>query len=390
MEDIYFTHAKVILLDQILDDGAVITKNGVISWIGPSDNLPEFDGKELDLGGFYLSPGLIDLQVHGAAGVEVSYTDRSGLDRIVTFHEKFGTTSMCLTVLPSPLPHMKKSLHNIALFAKEVRNGARILGSNLEGPFINPHWVDISQGRWLLEADLNELKELNYASGGWLRIMTFAPELEGIDSLIKWFSKEMGLVASIGHTRATSEQSAKAIDDGARMATHLFNEMRPFHHREPNAVGAILASKDVVAQIVMDGKRVHPIAAKIAYSCLGPERFCLVTDATSVTGTTDGLGKHSGRKISLVDGVAKFSDNQVAGSALTMIDAVRNTIDMLGLDYPTAIRCASHTPAKVLGMDDRIGSIRVGNHADLLVLDKSDLRVLFSYVGGKRIFRSSI
>ena len=107
-------------------------------------------------------------------------------------------------------------------------------------------------------------------------------------------------------------------------------------------------------------------------------------------GTDTGLGKHSGREIELKDGVAKFRDDQVAGSALTMIDAVRNSIDMLGLDYQTAIRCGSYTPAKALGLDDRTGSIRVGNYADLLVLDKSDLRVLFSYVGGERIYRSNI
>lgn len=390
MEDICFTHASVVLVDDILEDGAVVIKNGVIAWLGPTEKLPACSGKQIDLGGYYLSPGFIDLQVHGAAGVEVTFSKPSDLKKISAYHEKFGTTSMCLTVLPSPLPQMKEALSKIATFAKEERSGARILGSNLEGPFINPHWVDLSQGRWLLEPDLLELKNLSNAARGCLRIMTFAPELKGIDSLVRWFAKDMGLVASIGHTRATVEQTQKAIDSGARMATHLFNEMRPFHHREPNAVGAILSSEKVVAQIVMDGKRVHPIAAKIAFDSLGPDRFCLVTDSTSVTGSDTGLGIHSGREIELKDGVAKFRDDQVAGSSLTMIDAVRNSIDMLGLDYQTAIRCASYTPAKVLGLDDQIGSIKVGTQADLLVLDKSDLRVLFSYVGGEKIYRSNI
>jgi len=386
--DFAFTHASVILEDGVLSEGAVSVEQGVIAWIGPTSNLPANPQETVDLGGFYLAPGLIDLHLHGGGGQDATSADLSGLKTICRTHEAHGTTSLCLTVVPSPPDRMRQALTNIHHFATEGSGGARVLGSYLEGPFVNPSRVDPAQERWIVEPDLNTLKALAVAAGGWLRIVSLAPELPGVTDLVRWLAHEMGLLAAIGHTSATCDQTQLVIDAGARLATHLFNGMKPFHHRDPNAAGAILASDLVAAEVILDAVHVHPLAAKVAYRALGPDRFILVSDATSVVDSPDGRGELGGRPIRYREGAARFENGQVAGSALTMIDAVRMMIDHFKVGYPEAFRCASLSPAKALGISDRLGSIAIGKHADLLVLDKSDLRVLYSYVGGQRIFRS--
>lgn len=386
--DIAFTHASVILSDDVLEEGAVGIERGVISWVGPTAELPGKPKETVDLGGFFLAPGLIDVHLHGGGGQDATSTDPSGLKTICRTHEAHGTTAMCLTVVPSPGDRMRRALANIHRFATEGSGGARVLGSYLEGPFLNPARVDPAQERWIVEPELDALKSLAVAAGGWLRVVSLAPELPGVEPLIRWLSEDMGLVAAIGHTSATSDQTQRAIDAGAKLATHLFNGMKPFHHRDPNAAGAVLGSDGVAAEVILDGVHVHPLAAKVAYRALGADRFILVTDATSVVDSPDGRGELGGRPIRYQEGAARFENGQVAGSALTMIDAVRRMIDDFKLSYHEAFRCASLSPAKLLGIADRLGSIAVGKHADLLVLDKSDLRVLYSYVGGQRIYRS--
>ena len=386
--ELAFTHGQIILEDSVLEDGAVLVKKGVIAWIGPTANLPNTPSETVDLGGFYLSPGFIDLHVHGGGGVDSSSADQAGLKTICKTHEATGTTSLCLALISSPLNQMQQALSNIHKLAAAGTGGARVLGSYLEGPFLNPTRVSAQEERWIQEPDLECLKALAVAAGGWMRVVTLAPELPGVDPLIEWLTKEMGLVAAIGHTGATCAQTQKAIAGGCSLATHLFNGMKPFHHRDPNSAGAVLASDQVVGELILDGIHVDPVAAKLAYRALGPDRFCLVTDATSVVGSESGRGEHGGRPIRYEEGAARFDDGQLAGSALTMIDAVKNMIDTMGVTYDQAVRAASLVPAKVLGIHDRLGSIAKGKHADLLVLDKSDLRVLYSYVAGQRIYRS--
>ncbi len=386
--DVAFTHASVILPDGILEQSAVLVRNGVISWVGPTSELPENPAETVDLGGFYLSPGFIDLHVHGGGGNDATDVDLDGLKTICRTHEASGTTSLCLALVPTPRHQTARALQNIQQLAIHGTGGARLLGSYLEGPFVNPSRVNAYQERWTLEPDLDVLKELTIAAGGWLRIVVFAPELPGTEPMIRWLAGKMGLIAAIGHTSATCEQTESAIRSGCKLATHLFNAMKPFHHRDPNATGAVLASDVISAEVIMDGIHLHPTAAKIAFKSLGPDHFILITDATAVVGSTDGRGKIGGTPITYVDGAARFSNGQMAGGALTMIDAVRRMIDTLDVPYHTAVRCATLVPARVMGIEDRLGSIEVGKHADLLILDKSDLRVLYSYIGGNRIFRS--
>ncbi|HOX43707.1 MAG TPA: N-acetylglucosamine-6-phosphate deacetylase [Myxococcota bacterium] len=386
--DTTFLHGKIILEDRVLEDGAVVVQQGAIAWLGPTSVLQNKPEPSVDLGGFYLCPGFIDLHVHGGGGVDSMVGDPEALKTIVRTHEAFGTTSLCLATLSAPIDQLHRALASIHQLAARGTGGARLLGSYLEGPFINPARCGPHPVEHILEPDLRCLQSCALAAGGWLRVVSLAPEMPDADKLIRWTVHDMGLIAAIGHTSATCEQTEAAIQAGCRLCTHLFNNMMPFHHRDPNAAGAVLASQAAVAELVMEPTHVHPAAARIALRCLGADRLALITDATSVVGSPDGTGLHGGRRVIFQDGVAQFEDGHLAGSALTMIDAVRAFISQAGVEPAVAVRCASLVPARLLGIGDRLGSIAVGKHADLLVLDPSDLRVLQTYVGGARIYKT--
>ncbi len=388
--DITFTHGMIVLEDGVLEDGAVLVKQGVVAWVGPSAKLPESTEKTVDLGGFVLSPGFIDLHVHGGGGFDATCADPAGLKAICRAHEAGGTTSLCLAVVSSPIETTKRALQTIAKTATEGCGGARVLGSYLEGPFLNQARAGAQDQERLLYPDLDLLKSFAVAADGWLRVVSLAPELPGADALIKWLSKDMGLIASMAHTSATCEQATEAIKSGCTLATHLFNGMIPFHHREPNAVGAILADDKIHAEIIVDENHIHPTALKMAYKLLGVDRILLITDAMSPMGAGSKQGKLGETDVELGDDgvVRRKRDGRTAGTSLSMIDAVCNMMRFLDLPMHLAVRCASLNPAKMIGIDDRLGSIKVGKHADLLVLDKDDLRVLYAYVSGQRIYKT--
>jgi len=385
--DFVFTHCSIVLEHEILRDGALDIRNGVIAWIGETKNLPGHGSKEIDLGGFLLAPGYVDLHVHGGGGVDSCALDNASLDIILKTHAAYGTTSLCLALYSSDPERTKKILSSIASMASSGSGSSRLLGSYLIGPFISPSRCGVHDVDFLCEPDLGLLADFANAAAGWLRIVTIAPELPGSDSLIDWLSRA-GIVASIGHTSSTFEQAEIALRRGCRLVTHLFNGMKPFHHRDPNAAGAALISDDAFAEIVLCESHVHYGAVKLALKALGADRVALVSSSTSLFGA-NGVDCHIGdAQITLVDGAARTASGLLAGSASCIADAVRNAVDLCQLDIPTAVRCASLVPAKVLGISGQLGSIAVGKHADLIVLDPSDLRVLESYVAGVRVFRS--
>lgn len=385
--DLAFTHARVVLERELIEDAAVMVKNGVIAWVGPTGQIPGKAAKSLDLGGLLLAPGFVDLHVHGGGGLDCTSADQEGLRNILRTHEAFGTTSLCLALATVAVEMLEASLQNVARLAASETGGARLLGSYLEGPFLNPTRCGAHPVGNILEPDLTTLARLAQAGGGWLRVVTVAPELPGSDALISWLARS-GLLAAIGHTSATCEQTERAIRCGCRLATHLFNGMKPFHHRDPNAAGAVLTSQEVVAELVVDDVHLHPATVRLAHKALGTDRIALVTDSTAVLGSADGTGTLGELEVHLADGAARLEDGSLAGSALNMSDAVRNFIAACGLDIPTAMRCATMVPASLLGVSDRIGSIEVGKYADMIVLDPADFRVLQTHVAGKRVFRS--
>jgi len=337
--DCVFTHCSVVLEREILRDGAVDVRNGVIAWIGETSGMPAHNSKDIDLGGFLLAPGYVDLHVHGGGGVDSTIAETGSLDTILKTHAAYGTTSMCLALYPADPETTKRCLSSISSLASSGDGSTRLLGSYLIGPFISPSRCGVHGIDFLREPDLGLLADFANAAAGWLRIVTIAPELPGSDSLVDWLSRA-GIVPAIGHTSSTCEQAEHAIRRGCRLVTHLFNGMKPFHHRDPNAAGAVLTSDEAVAEIVLCDSHVHPSAAKLAFRALGADRVALVTSATSLLGCSEDNCSMGDTPISLVAGVARTASGLLAGSVLTMADAVRTSTSLPPFVAPRSYRPA--------------------------------------------------
>jgi N-acetylglucosamine-6-phosphate deacetylase len=268
-----------------------------------------------------------------------------------------------------------------ALEEGAVEKGARVLGAHLEGPFLAPDRKGAHDPAHLRPIDLGFIREL--LGSGKVRIMTLAPELpnalEAIELLL-----EGGAVASAGHTDATCEEVTRAVDAGLSVGTHLYNAMRPLAHREPGTVGALLTDDRVKVGIIADGVHVHEAALRLAYRARGSEGLILVTDAMQAAGMPPGDYELGQRKVHLEDGAVRLPDGTLAGSALTMDEAVRNAVRFLGVSLAQAVCMAAETPAAALNLDGK-GKIAAGCDADFVLLD-AEGTVLETIVAGETVY----
>jgi N-acetylglucosamine-6-phosphate deacetylase len=317
-------------------------------------------------------PGFVDLQVNGFAGVDLMSADREGYRRAGEALLETGVTSYLPTFISAPEEDLLAALANVPVDG----DGARILGVHLEGPFLSERRLGIHPPAARRDPDPALLDRL--LGAGPVRMMTLAPELPGADELIDRLLLG-GVAISCGHTNATAEEAAHAFDRGARAVTHIFNAMRPFRHRDPGLAGAALAREDVIVQIILD--RVHLAEETAHVVCqAAPGRVALVTDAVAAAGMPDGFYFLGGLEIEMRDGVARNPDELLAGSALTMIEALRN-LRGLGIPFSQAVAAATTVPARVLGAPD-LGRLDVGLPADLVVLD-DNLEIERVCVGGE-------
>jgi N-acetylglucosamine-6-phosphate deacetylase len=323
-------------------------------------------------GGRIAVPGFVDLQVNGFAGVDLMGADADGYRRAGEALLETGVTAYLPTFISAPEEDVLAALGNVPSNC----TGARILGVHLEGPFLSPKRLGIHPPSARRDPDPALLERL--LGAGPVRLMTLAPELPGALELIDRLLVG-GVAVSLGHSDATAEEATVAFDRGARAVTHLFNAMRPFRHRDPGLAGAALARDDVVIQIILDGIHLAQETARVVcQSAAG--RVALVTDAVAAAGMGDGVYLLGGFEIEVRDGVVRGADDVLAGSALTMIDAVRNLAG-LGIPLADAIAAATTVPARVLGRPE-LGRLEIGAEADLLVLD-DNLEIERVCVGGE-------
>ena len=310
-------------------------------------------------GGWIAVPGFVDLQVNGFGGVDLIGADADGYRRAGEALLETGVTAYLPTFISAPEDDLVAALASVPLEA----DGPRLLGVHLEGPFLAESRIGIHPPSARRDPDLALLERL--LAAGPVRLMTLAPELPGANELIDLLLLR-GVAVSCGHTNATAEQATAAFDRGVRSVTHLFNAMRPFRHRDPGLAGAALARDDVVVQIILDGVHLAPETAQLVWRAAAG-RVALVTDAVAGAGMGDGAYLLAGSEIEVRNGVARGVDDVLAGSALTMIDAVRN-LHELGVPLSEAVQAATGIPARVLGSSS-LGRLDVGSSADLVVLD---------------------
>jgi N-acetylglucosamine-6-phosphate deacetylase len=325
-----------------------------------------------------LCPGFMDLQINGAFGADIG-PDADAIRTLVTKLPATGVTSFLPTRISSP-PELYEEFF-VALEEGAAEEGARVLGAHLEGPFLAPERKGAHDPANLRSVDLGFLREL--LNSGHVKIMTLAPELPNSLEAIELLLEE-DAVASAGHTEATYEEVTRAVDVGLSLGTHLYNAMRPLSHREPGTVGALLTDDRLSTGIIADGVHVHDAAVRLAHRAKGPEGLILVTDAMQAAGMSPGDHELGGRKVHLEDGAVRLPDGTLAGSALTMDEAVRNAVEFLSVSLAQAVCMATETPAAALDLDDK-GKITAGSDADLVLLD-AEGTVLETIVAGETVY----
>jgi N-acetylglucosamine-6-phosphate deacetylase len=341
---------EAALVDRRLVRGDVDVADGRVTGFG----LASRNGRGIAV------PGFVDLQVNGFAGVDFMEADVDGYRRAGDALLETGVTSYLPTLITAPLARILASLHELPVST----DGPRILGAHLEGPFLSPHRLGIHPRDARRDPDRDLLERL--LDAGPVRLVTLAPELPGAHQLVELLLRRE-VVVSCGHSDATAEEAHAAFDLGARAVTHLFNAMRPFHHRDPGIAGAALARDDVMLQVILDGTHMAAEAATVVWRAAAG-RVALVTDAMAGAGLTDGSYRLGGIEVEIVGGVARGPSGALAGSTLTMIEAVRS-LHELGASLAESVGAATEVPARVLRLP-MTGRIGVGFPADLVVLSE--------------------
>lgn len=356
---------------ETIENPVIVIEDGFVVSISPraAAPLPQ-NARFLDLADSIVSPGLIDIHVHGGAGHDVMQSGDEALARMERHFATYGVTSYCPTTVTAPLDVTLSALDRLVLSDRVPRDSgrARPIGLHLEGPFISHAKRGVHPPENLVAPSVELFDKLWTAASGKVAVMTVAPELPGAPAMIKEAASR-GVCISLGHSNATLADAEAGIAAGARHATHTFNAMRPLDHREPGVLGAVLADDRVTADLIADGIHVHPEIVKLFLRAKGPQSAVLITDAISATGMGDGKFRLGGFEVEVKGDRCEYG-GKLAGSVLTLDRAVRNIVQFTGWSLSQAIRLATLNPARVLGRND-IGIIAPGARADFVVLSPS-------------------
>ncbi|MGE5483527.1 MAG: N-acetylglucosamine-6-phosphate deacetylase [Ignavibacteriales bacterium] len=339
----------------------------------------------LDAGGAFVAPGFLDLHVHGAAGGDAMSGDPESVRLMARNLAKWGTTAFCPATEAAQPAELLRAVESCGAAVDRSLmpgwGGAQVLGVHIEGPYLNP----IRRGAQPLEClrapDLGETRELYAAARGAVSIVSLAPELPGAIPVIEWLAGQ-GVRVSAAHSDATWEECERGADAGVDHATHLFNGMRPMHHREPGVAGFALADDRIWVEIICDGHHVHPGMIRVAWGAKGPERLGVVSDLTAISGLPDGVYLFAGHEVILSNGTVTTRDGgNLAGSAMPACRVFANLLSW-GFSPVEASALMSLNPARHLGLDGRKGSVEAGKDADITII-RADGTVLATIAGGE-------
>ena len=371
--------SRILTPQEELLDAVILVEGGRITAIGHRDEVKIPEGAvDYVASGMTVVPGFVDVHIHGAGGHDVMEATPAALDCITSTVARHGTTSILATTVTAPVDETCKSLEGIAQYIRSHEHqentglAAEILGIHLEGPFISKTRRGVHPSDSITRPSIEILDKFRAASDGLIRILTVAPEIPGALDLIR-AAVTNGIVAAIGHTDADYEQARAAIQAGARHAVHFYNAMRPFSHRDPGVIGAVLTEPDVTAEIIADGIHVAGPAIQVLLGTKGFDTVLLASDGTAATGMPDGNFRLGNFEVTVKDGVCRNSEGKLAGSTLTLDRALRYIVS-LGVPLIDALRMATILPARRLGLAGKKGIIAIGADADLVVLTP-DLRV---------------
>lgn len=373
---------NIITPYEVLKGYGVLIKNGKIIDIDLEENFENKDYKVIDGEGHYLSPGFIDIHNHGNSGFDIMDSTEEALDEISKYHISNGVTAYLGTIITSSYEDIVKAIKNINDYENKSER-ANIIGIHLEGPFFNSMKKGAQPEKHIKEPNLEEIKSILNVSRDNIKMVSLAPELTGALDIVKYL-KEKNIAVAMAHTNATFDEAKKAIEYGATVATHLYNGMRSFTHREPGVVGACLDDSRVYTEIIYDRIHLHDITVRLALKSKGYNKIILVSDAMRAAGLPDGEYELGKQKVNVSNGAARLETGSLAGSTLNLRTAVYNMVNFLDVPIHEAVKMASLNPAKAINVENELGSIEVGKKADLIIFDK-DINIKKIILDGKEL-----
>ena len=382
--------ARIIGVDRVIESANALIEKGRISRISETDSLSAPDAAVFDLSGLTLWPGFIDVHIHGAAGIDTMQASAEDLARVSHFLARHGVTSWLPTLVPSSSRQYESAISAIEEVMRDQQKEteqagslrSRVLGVHYEGPFVNADQCGALHGEhFRVFGSIRDLETLPTITGNSaVHLMTLAPEIDGGIDLIHEL-KQRRWIVSIGHTRADLDVLDRALQAGARHMTHFMNAMPALHHRSPGPVGWGLLNDAITCDVIADGIHIDPMILKLILGFKRGDRVALISDAIAPAGLGDGEYQIWGETISVENGRTRNARGNIAGSVITMLDAVRLMLS-LGASQPDVARMASLNPARLLGIDGECGSIEEGKWADLVGLDAEN-NVRFVMIGGR-------
>lgn len=380
-----FRKVKAYLLGKGIVTTNIGIEDGVIKYIGDDESiiteaLP-VDNDQVVLAGF------IDQHIHGAGGSDAMDGTEQALSTIANAVASEGTTSFLATTMTQSKENINKAMKAVKDYMDGNKpNGARILGIHLEGPFISTKHIGAQPLEYVASPSISTFDEYNLNSGGNIKIVSLAPEVEGASELIEHLAKN-NVVASAGHTDAGYQDMVKAIDSGLKNVTHTFNAQKPVHHREIGTAGSAMLLDSLNCEAICDTIHLSVPAIKLLVKNKPHDKFTLVTDSMRAKHLSDGISELGGQKVIVKNGEARLENGALAGSILKMNDAIKNLVLKCDVKFTDAIDFATVNPAKNLGVFDKMGSIEVGKTADFTVLD-GEFNVKLTVRDGNVIYKA--
>ncbi|MBP7999611.1 MAG: N-acetylglucosamine-6-phosphate deacetylase [Chloroflexi bacterium] len=363
---LYIHHATILTPHTTIPDGAILIDRGRIVAVGPGQNIPRpEDIPTIDATGLTLVPGFIDLQLNGGFGHDFTQNPET-IWTVAAKLPQTGVTTFLPTIITSPLHAVEQAQKQWQEGRPASFGGAEPMGLHLEGPFLHPNKKGAHNPRWLRRPSLEAIRSWTWENG--IRLVTLAPELPQALDLITVLASR-GIIVSAGHSQATLEEATTGFNAGIRYATHLFNAMTAMHHREPGLVAAALSDPRLIIGILPDGIHVHPHWVKLAWQLTGPNRLNLVTDAMAALLMPPGTYYLADQTVIVDETGAHLADGTLAGSVISMDQALRNLMAYTGCSLKEALPTVTSTPADLLGLGQRKGTIAPNYDADLVLLD---------------------